>query len=96
MNKLTQTFGPKLVKTIHKAALGYIEWKQQQSNPRLMPWRYPEQMQVPRISIADVSMLEICGGWGRLYHIQSSSSGDTVFHSDLLFRVITNFNGGFS
>lgn len=57
VNKCTQIFGPKLVKTIHTAAQGYVQWKEKQANPCYKPWIYPEQMTAPRISISDVNIL---------------------------------------
>lgn len=52
VNKVTHTLGPRMVKDLRKAALGYIEWKQSQSHFR-KPWRYPEDITVPRILITD-------------------------------------------
>ncbi|CRK94389.1 CLUMA_CG007896, isoform B [Clunio marinus] len=52
VNKVTHTLGPRMVKDLRKAALGYIEWKQNQSHFR-KPWRDPEDITVPRILITD-------------------------------------------
>jgi START domain len=52
VNKVTHTLGPRMVKDLRKASLGYIEWKQSQSHFR-KPWRYPEEITVPRILITD-------------------------------------------
>lgn len=52
VNKVTHTLGPRMVKDLRKAALGYITWKQNQSHFR-KPWRYPEEITVPRILITD-------------------------------------------
>lgn len=41
-----------MVKDLRKAALGYVGWKQNQSHFR-KPWRYPEDITVPRILITD-------------------------------------------
>jgi hypothetical protein len=41
-----------MVKDLRKAALGYIQWKQTQTHFR-KPWRYPEDITVPRILITD-------------------------------------------
>lgn len=41
-----------MVKDLRKAALGYIGWKQNQSHFR-KPWRYPEDITVPRILVTD-------------------------------------------
>lgn len=63
VNKVTHTLGPRMVKDLRKAALGYIGWKQSQSHFR-KPWRYPEDITVPRILITDCwepvdSMLDV-------------------------------------
>jgi len=52
VNKVTHTLGPRMVKDLRKAALGYIGWKQSQSHVR-KPWRFPEDITVPRILITD-------------------------------------------
>lgn len=52
VNKVTHTLGPRMVKDLRKAALGYVGWKQGQSHFR-KPWRYPEDITVPRILITD-------------------------------------------
>lgn len=52
VNKVTHTLGPRMVKDLRKAALGYVGWKQTQSHFR-KPWRYPEDITVPRILITD-------------------------------------------
>lgn len=52
VNKVTHTLGPRMIKDIRKAALGYIGWKQGQSHLR-KPWRYPEDITIPRINISD-------------------------------------------
>lgn len=39
-------------KDIRKAALGYCRWKDEQSHFR-KPWRYPEDITLPRILITD-------------------------------------------
>lgn len=56
VNKVTQIFGPKLVKKLHKVSVKYLNWKQTQSNPNFKPWYFPEQMSAPRIRVEDVSM----------------------------------------
>lgn len=59
VNKVTQKFAPKVVKQLRKAAEGYELWKMNQADPHYKPWVYPEQtMLSPRISIADVSILD--------------------------------------
>ncbi|XP_062707255.1 START domain-containing protein 10 isoform X2 [Aedes albopictus] len=52
VNKVTHTLGPRMVKDLKKAALGYIGWKQTQPHLR-KPWRFPEEISGPRISIED-------------------------------------------
>ncbi|EAT47393.1 AAEL001483-PA [Aedes aegypti] len=52
VNKVTHTLGPRMVKDLKKAALGYISWKQTQPHLR-KPWRFPEEINGPRISIED-------------------------------------------
>lgn len=52
VNKVTHTLGPRMIKDLRKAALGYVDWKQNQSHVR-KPWRYPEDITVPRILIDD-------------------------------------------
>lgn len=44
-----------MVKKLHKAALGYLDWKVQ-NNPNYKPWHFPEQITAPRIRIEDVSL----------------------------------------
>lgn len=53
VNKVTHTVGPRMVKDLRKAALGYLAWKAKQSHNR-KPWRYPEEISCPRISMDDV------------------------------------------
>ncbi|KAG5676831.1 hypothetical protein PVAND_006638 [Polypedilum vanderplanki] len=52
VNKVTHTLGPRMIKDLRKAALGYVQWKYSQSHFR-KPWRYPEDITVPRILIED-------------------------------------------
>ncbi|XP_037911331.1 START domain-containing protein 10-like isoform X2 [Hermetia illucens] len=52
VNKVTHTVGPRMVKDLRKAAVGYVTWKNSQSNMR-KPWRFPEEMTSPRISLDD-------------------------------------------
>ncbi|KFB53139.1 AGAP008308-PA-like protein [Anopheles sinensis] len=52
VNKVTHTLGPRMVKDLKKAALGYAGWKQTQPHLR-KPWRFPEEIRCPRISIDD-------------------------------------------
>ncbi|RZF39319.1 hypothetical protein LSTR_LSTR000840 [Laodelphax striatellus] len=63
VNKVTQIFGPKMVKNLQKATVGYTEWKQQ-NNPNWKPWHYPEQITSPRLQIQDCTLtqeeLKIC------------------------------------
>ncbi|XP_065089004.1 START domain-containing protein 10-like [Ochlerotatus camptorhynchus] len=52
VNKVTHTLGPRMVKDLKKAALGYVTWKQTQPHLR-KPWRYPEEISCPRIAMED-------------------------------------------
>ncbi|KAL7296964.1 START domain-containing protein 10-like [Trichogramma pretiosum] len=52
VNKITQIFAPKMVKKLHKAALGYPLWKKA-NNPNYKPWFSPEQISSPRIRTED-------------------------------------------
>lgn len=52
MNKVTHTLGPRMIKDLRKAALGYVSWKQTQLHFR-KPWRFPEDITIPRILIED-------------------------------------------
>uniref|UniRef100_A0A182NTS7 START domain-containing protein n=1 Tax=Anopheles dirus TaxID=7168 RepID=A0A182NTS7_9DIPT len=52
VNKVTHTLGPRMVKDLKKAALGYAGWKLTQPHLR-KPWRFPEEIRCPRISIED-------------------------------------------
>lgn len=54
VNKVTHTLGPRMIKDIRKAALGYPQWKDEQSHCR-KPWRFPEDIILPRILISDCS-----------------------------------------
>ncbi|KAG8303107.1 START domain-containing protein 10-like [Homalodisca vitripennis] len=50
VNRVTQIFGPKLIKDLQKASLGYLGWKAKH-NPHWKPWHYPEQILSPRIKM---------------------------------------------
>jgi hypothetical protein len=52
VNKVTHTLGPRMVKDLRKAALGYVGWKQSQMHLR-KPWRFPEDITLSRIQITD-------------------------------------------
>lgn len=54
VNKVTHSLGPRMVKDLRKAALGYKKWKNGQTHHR-KPWRFPEEIITPRISVLDVS-----------------------------------------
>lgn len=58
VNKLTQTFAPKMIKRMRKACLGYERWKKNH-RPNHKPWLYPEQMTVARISMAQCLKQEV-------------------------------------
>lgn len=53
VNKVTHSLGPRMVKDLRKASLGYIAWKTNQPHNR-KPWRNPEEIICPRISIEEV------------------------------------------
>lgn len=53
VNKGTQFFTPKMLKTLHKASQGYLEWKEQHG-PGYKPWIYPEQIDLPKLIIEPV------------------------------------------
>jgi len=53
VNRVTQIFGPKMIKNLQKATVGYEDWKAK-NNPLWKPWHSPEQMTAPRLSITDV------------------------------------------
>ncbi|XP_077286055.1 START domain-containing protein 10-like [Arctopsyche grandis] len=53
VNTVTQSLAPKLARKLEKAALAYPNWKSSSENPRLMPWRRPDQIHSQRITIAD-------------------------------------------
>lgn len=58
VNKVTHSLGPRMVKDLRKAALGYKKWKNAQTHQR-KPWRFPEEIITPRISVLDVSSSNI-------------------------------------
>jgi len=45
-----------MVKRLHKASVGYPDWKLL-NNPNYKPWHYPEQIMAPRIRIEEVRKL---------------------------------------
>lgn len=53
VNKVTHSLGPRMVKDLRKAAQGYIAWKSKQPHNR-KPWRNPEEIICPRITIEEV------------------------------------------
>ncbi|XP_055712104.1 START domain-containing protein 10-like [Phlebotomus papatasi] len=57
VNKVTHTLGPRMIKDLKKAALGYIAWKSTQENYR-KPWRFPEEMSLPRISLSEFHSID--------------------------------------
>jgi hypothetical protein len=42
-----------MLKTLHKASQGYLEWKEQHA-PGFKPWIYPEQIDLPKLIIEPV------------------------------------------
>lgn len=55
VNKVTHTVGPRMVKDLRKASEGYVLWKTSQPHNR-KPWRFPEEINCPRIFLDDVSV----------------------------------------
>lgn len=53
VNKVTHTFGPRMIKDLQKACYGYVTWKNGQPHNR-KPWRFPEEMDRPRITLEEV------------------------------------------
>lgn len=58
VNKITHSLGPRMVKDLRKAALGYKKWKNAREHHR-KPWRFPEEIITPRISVLDVGHFEV-------------------------------------
>lgn len=56
VNKVTHSLGPRMVKDLKNACRFYDLWKNKQQSHK-MPWRYPEEMTGPRISITEVNIL---------------------------------------
>jgi len=50
INKSTQYFAPKMIKTLHQACIGYAQWKSEHS-PGYKPWIFPEQIDLPKLTI---------------------------------------------
>jgi len=50
VNKGTQYFAPKMMKTLYKACQGYGTWKSQ-NDPGYKPWIYPEQIELPKMNV---------------------------------------------
>lgn len=42
VNRVTKVVAPKVIKKLHKACLGYPEWKEKH-HPTWKPWSVPEQ-----------------------------------------------------
>lgn len=53
VNKVTHSLGPRMVKDLKNACRFYDLWKNKQHSHK-MPWRYPEEITCPRISITEV------------------------------------------
>lgn len=58
VNKVTHTLGPRMLKDLRKAAIHYEAWKTTQKHHR-KPWRYPEQITCPRISLDEVKIFNL-------------------------------------
>ncbi|XP_073990807.1 START domain-containing protein 10-like isoform X2 [Rhodnius prolixus] len=52
VNRVTQIFGPKMVKSLQKATLGYLDWKSK-NKPHWKPWHFPEQICSPRLNLVE-------------------------------------------
>lgn len=55
INKASQYLAPKVLKRIHKVSLKYPEWKRK-NRPHLKPWLYPEQNNLPTMSLDVLSI----------------------------------------
>lgn len=53
VNKATQWLAPKVISKLHKASLGYEEWKEK-NNPQFKPWMYPHQSSLPPVNSKDI------------------------------------------
>lgn len=55
VNKSSQFLAPKAMKKMYKACQKYPDWKKKH-NPQHKPWIYPEQSNLPTISLSEVSV----------------------------------------
>ena len=46
-----------VMKTVHKACLGYENWKAQ-NRPNHKPWLFPEQMELPRLNMTEILSMQ--------------------------------------
>lgn len=68
VNKVTHTFGPRMIKDLQKASVGYLAWKTER-NLYWKPWRFPEQIDKPRISIEEVRGTKLLLVWWNNYFL---------------------------
>lgn len=83
VNKVTHTFGPRMIKDLQKAAVGYLPWKTER-NLYWKPWRFPEQIDKPRISIE-----EVCGKGVRVENV-------LLWHDDNFIEMVFSIPSSFS
>ncbi|OCT96294.1 hypothetical protein XELAEV_18013970mg [Xenopus laevis] len=72
VNKSSQFLAPKAMKKMYKACVKYPDWKKKH-NPHHKPWLYPEQSNLPTISLADVTIQHA----DSLENIDESSATET-------------------
>jgi len=56
VNKASQIFAPRIMKKLHKACQNYEKWKAK-NKPNFKPWIYPDQMELPRVSMDDIQSM---------------------------------------
>ncbi|XP_040031569.2 START domain-containing protein 10 [Gasterosteus aculeatus] len=55
VNRVSQFVAPKAMRKIYKASLKYPDWKRKH-DPGYKPWTFPEQNQLPCVSLQDLSL----------------------------------------
>lgn len=66
-----------MIKDIRKAALGYSRWKDEQTHFR-KPWRFPEDITLPRILISDcLDQIEFQSK-SKVYEIKQKKESKTI------------------
>lgn len=73
VNKVTHSLGPRMVKDLRKAALGYNKWKNAQEHHR-KPWRFPEEIITQRISMLDVGHFEVVRSMQKIINFKINSN----------------------